>query len=340
VSREELLAAAHAHHDLLYGELLPVGATKLFDDEHLALAGARSLCDLGSGLGKLAVQAFLQYPNLTRVFGCELSASRFKKSKDAVVQLKRLQQHCRTKLQAQLQAQGRDGQLAAAVALSDGEEEEEEESKCERREPLQGHAHALPHLSLHLEHDGETGAVCMVRYEERLAPGRRLHPLWGDLALLEGSCAEAGVGVGAVVGPAAAGMRSDSDADADAASDATSGSDCEGSSALTSTSSSPALSAACGSAASSSVSVSPPALQLRDTDGAHDAANVRHSTALMKNGPSRSLEFRCLNLFELEEALTADVVICETKFTEDKSAQTTHAHACPRPKTNKRMSVR
>lgn len=281
VSREEMAAAAENHHDLLYGEVLPVGATKLFDQDHLALADARSLCDLGSGLGKLALQAFLQFPNLRRVFGCELSASRFRKSRGAVQQLKKLQQHCRAKLMAQ----GSGGQLLAA-GCSDAEDEEE--SKCERPESLQD-ALALPHLSLQLEHDAESGAVSMVRYEESLPhASSRLHPLWGDLSLLESSCADAGVGAGV--------MSSDSDVDA---SDST-GSDCEGSSSMESASS-PALSS------SGASSASPPALHLRSSD----------------RGLTRSLEFRCLNLFHLEEAMTADVVICETKFTEDKSVAAT-----------------
>ena len=268
VSREEMAAAAQNHHDLLYGEVLPVGATKLFDQEHLALADARSLCDLGSGLGKLALQAFLQFPNLRRVFGCELSASRFRKSRGAVQQLKKLQQHCRAKLVAQ----GRGGQLVAGAG-SDESDEEEEESKCERRESLPD-ALALPHLSLHLERDSESGDVSMVRYEETLPrASSRVHPLWGSLPLLESCCAEAGVGAGVIT--------SDSDVDA---SDSTSGSEGEGSSFMD-PASSPALSSS-GVSAGSASSASPPALHLSSA-----------------RGLTRSLEFRCLNLFHLEEAL-------------------------------------
>jgi predicted RNA methylase len=39
----------------------------------------RTLVDLGSGLGKLAMQAFLSYPNLSRVIAVEFAPSRAEK---------------------------------------------------------------------------------------------------------------------------------------------------------------------------------------------------------------------------------------------------------------------
>jgi hypothetical protein len=64
-----------------YGELLPEGVTRMsllhvarkslfpfrFDAKHLDAAHATSLVDLGAGVGKLVLQAFLQFPNLQSV---------------------------------------------------------------------------------------------------------------------------------------------------------------------------------------------------------------------------------------------------------------------------------
>jgi hypothetical protein len=62
---------------LLYGEILPGGVDKLFDSAHLNVSTATRLVDLGCGLGKLVLQAFLQYPGLLEVYGVELCQSRF-----------------------------------------------------------------------------------------------------------------------------------------------------------------------------------------------------------------------------------------------------------------------
>ncbi len=58
---------------LLYGEVLPSGVTKLLDSIHLDASRAHVLYDLGCGIGKLAVQAWLQWPHLTKVVGVEVS---------------------------------------------------------------------------------------------------------------------------------------------------------------------------------------------------------------------------------------------------------------------------
>jgi hypothetical protein len=79
---EEIAKAANA--SLCFGEVLPQGAFKLFDKDHLDLANATTVFDLGSGLGKLTLLAFLMYPNLKQVVGVELSPSRCEKSFDAM----------------------------------------------------------------------------------------------------------------------------------------------------------------------------------------------------------------------------------------------------------------
>lgn len=45
--------------------------------KHLNAAKASTVFDLGMGTGKVAMQVFLQFPNLIRVYGVELSRARF-----------------------------------------------------------------------------------------------------------------------------------------------------------------------------------------------------------------------------------------------------------------------
>lgn len=61
----------------MYGELLPRGVNKALGSKHLNAASARTLFDLGMGIGKVVIQAFLQYRNLEFVYGVELSAGRY-----------------------------------------------------------------------------------------------------------------------------------------------------------------------------------------------------------------------------------------------------------------------
>jgi hypothetical protein len=61
---------------LLYGELLPRGINKAMVQERLCGADAKVVYELGMGIGKVAMQVFLQFPNLSRVYGVELSAAR------------------------------------------------------------------------------------------------------------------------------------------------------------------------------------------------------------------------------------------------------------------------
>ena len=49
----------------------------MLDGSHLDAGRASTLFDLGCGFGKLALQAFFQYPNLVRVTGVELCKSRY-----------------------------------------------------------------------------------------------------------------------------------------------------------------------------------------------------------------------------------------------------------------------
>jgi len=72
---------------LLYGELLPRGANRAFDSQHLHCATASVLFDLGCGTGKIAVQAFLQYRNLEYVYGVEISAGRYSVAEEAIIHM-------------------------------------------------------------------------------------------------------------------------------------------------------------------------------------------------------------------------------------------------------------
>jgi len=65
---------------LLFGEVLPAGVDKLLDKNHLCASEAVSLTDMGAGMGKLVLQAFLQFTCLKTVQGIELCPSRYKES--------------------------------------------------------------------------------------------------------------------------------------------------------------------------------------------------------------------------------------------------------------------
>mmetsp|Transcript_104855 Transcript_104855/g.326962 ORF Transcript_104855/g.326962 Transcript_104855/m.326962 type:complete len:306 (-) Transcript_104855:89-1006(-) len=70
--------AATAGTCLTYGEVHSDGLTKLLGPRGLDLLGRESRCllELGSGRGRLALQAFLQFPQLHTVVGIELVGSR------------------------------------------------------------------------------------------------------------------------------------------------------------------------------------------------------------------------------------------------------------------------
>ena len=91
---EDILNGKHTNHteeeiakkhniSLLFGEVLPEGVSKMLDKNHLNAEKSEILIDVGSGLGKLAFQAFFEFPNLKDVIGIEFCASRFQKNKSA-----------------------------------------------------------------------------------------------------------------------------------------------------------------------------------------------------------------------------------------------------------------
>lgn len=82
--------ASEAGASLLYGEVLPEGVLKLMDEHHLRAGAGKVLFDLGMGTGKLVMQSFIQFTNLTRVVGVELSHSRFAIAEAAVLELARV----------------------------------------------------------------------------------------------------------------------------------------------------------------------------------------------------------------------------------------------------------
>lgn len=91
LTKEDREEAGRSGSSLLYGEILAAGITKLLDADHLNAAKAQVLCDLGMGVGKLVMQAFLAYPNLKLIRGIELARSRFRIAEDALLRLVALQ---------------------------------------------------------------------------------------------------------------------------------------------------------------------------------------------------------------------------------------------------------
>jgi hypothetical protein len=83
--------ATNSDSSLCFGEVLPDGVTKMMDENHLRAQAATILYDLGMGLGKLAMQAFLEFPNLKKVIGVELAHTRAEKAKSALAQLAKMQ---------------------------------------------------------------------------------------------------------------------------------------------------------------------------------------------------------------------------------------------------------
>ena len=85
--------------ELLFGEVLPAGVTKLLDEVHLDARqgchsgdgadeeGGVSVVDMGSGVGKLCLQLLLQYECVTRIEGIELAISRYRLGKQALMEL-------------------------------------------------------------------------------------------------------------------------------------------------------------------------------------------------------------------------------------------------------------
>lgn len=76
INRDDRNLALMAQGSLLYGEVLQSGVTKALGRDRLRASEGEVLYDLGMGIGKFAVQAFLEYPNLRKVVGVELSMAR------------------------------------------------------------------------------------------------------------------------------------------------------------------------------------------------------------------------------------------------------------------------
>ena len=72
---------------LLYGELLPRGVNKALGTKHLHAANCKTLFDMGMGIGKVVLQAFLQFRNLEFVYGVELSVGRFSVAEESVMRM-------------------------------------------------------------------------------------------------------------------------------------------------------------------------------------------------------------------------------------------------------------
>ena len=77
ITEQDRMIAHDTGSSLLYGEVLPRGCNKILDAEHLNAARCKTLFDLGMGIGKFALQAFVQFPNLDKVVGIELAQSRY-----------------------------------------------------------------------------------------------------------------------------------------------------------------------------------------------------------------------------------------------------------------------
>ena len=87
VTDKDKIMAKNARSSLLYGELLPRGVNRSFGSQALNAIDAEVLFDLGMGTGKVAIQAFLQYSNLSRVYGVEISVGRFRVAERAALNL-------------------------------------------------------------------------------------------------------------------------------------------------------------------------------------------------------------------------------------------------------------
>lgn len=91
VSSKDVVGAQQSAASLLYGEILSTGIHKALDASHLDAVNCKMLLELGSGLGKLAIQAFLEFPNLCRVIGVEFAEGRYRCAKEALNALSRAQ---------------------------------------------------------------------------------------------------------------------------------------------------------------------------------------------------------------------------------------------------------
>lgn len=83
-TNEDRNFAAQNDARLTYGEIHPASISKLLESSILPLRDEKIkvVYDLGSGIGKIPIQLFLESPNLEKVVGVEISYSRFGKAVD------------------------------------------------------------------------------------------------------------------------------------------------------------------------------------------------------------------------------------------------------------------
>lgn len=76
-------------HNLTYGELLTAGVSKALGADRLDLRNPNTkvALELGMGTGKVALQCFLECPNLERVIGIELVPGRYMQAENALFRL-------------------------------------------------------------------------------------------------------------------------------------------------------------------------------------------------------------------------------------------------------------
>ena len=118
LTSEDRQLEQRSHSSLLFGEVLFSGVTKLMDCMHLdgrreaSAGGGVSVVDLGSGVGKLCLQVWLQYEWVQRVEGVELAVSRFGLGRQALLELVKGEEETDAG-----QTEGRKRKLTAAAAL-------------------------------------------------------------------------------------------------------------------------------------------------------------------------------------------------------------------------------
>jgi len=82
ISKSDVKAAARQQCSLLFGEVLPSGVIRMSAPDLLNIHSATRVLDMGSGLGKLAVQLFFAHSHLEDVWGIEFSHARFARCRE------------------------------------------------------------------------------------------------------------------------------------------------------------------------------------------------------------------------------------------------------------------
>ena len=121
ITERDRMIAHDTGASLLYGEVLPRGCNKALDADHLDAASCKTLFDLGMGIGKFALQAFVQFPNLDTVVGVELAASRFVLGEKAALKLV-AETHGSGSLRYHLLSRVPGERIMVAQTMSDGRE--------------------------------------------------------------------------------------------------------------------------------------------------------------------------------------------------------------------------